>query len=224
MELPGEGDLQALARRFEESERRVRALVAQAPTGNRRELLESILRELAGLRTLAPGEAVEAAYVNAAKAVNLLTKGDPGEADRRAVRDLAGSLARKLDRAAQEASRRARSVLATVTEENLAEQSHEAVTGYVDEDGRRWALGHYAAMETSTTGRAASSRGIADAVGGGLVTISSHGTKVPVCIPIEGVTMPATSHLPPYHPGCAHTAIPAGFSSSSFQAAAQAVV
>lgn len=222
-ELPAEADLRALARRFEESERRVRALVAEAIDGDRRRLLREILLVLAELRTLDVGQAVESAYVGAARAVNLLTKGEPGNADVRAVRDLAGSLAKKLDEGPQEAARRAREAIVSVTSDNLEDAQHEAVTAHVDDDGRRLPLGSYAAMETNTIGRHASSRGIRDAVGDGLVTISSHGTNVPVCIPIEGVTMPASSPLPPYHPGCGHTAYPAGFGQDSFLSAASAV-
>lgn len=222
-ELPAEADLRALARRFEESERRVRAIVAEAVDGDRRELLREILVALAELRALDHEHAVENAYVGAARAVNLLTRGEPGTADPRAVRHLAGSLAKKLDEGPREAARRARTAIASVTEDNLEDAQHEAVTAHVDDDGRRLPLGSYAAMETNTIGRHASSLGIRDAVGGGLVTISQHGTKVPVCVPIEGVTMPATSPLPPYHPGCQHTAYPAGFGEVSFLSAASAV-
>jgi hypothetical protein len=95
----------------------------------------------------------------------------------------------------------------------LVAREHDAVTAFEGNDGTRWALGAYAAMEARTIGRAATSRGTRDALGTELVEVSAHGTTNPICQELEGETFPADSApQPPFHPNCTHVLIPAGFS------------
>src|SRR5437762_602765 len=109
----GEDDLRALATRFANAERRIRALIAAAPDGDRRDLLREALELLVALRQHladgAAGAAVQAAYVAA--------RGGGG----RAVDDLARSLHLKLDRGARTASGSAREAITTATADNLDE-------------------------------------------------------------------------------------------------------
>src|SRR5215216_1473394 len=89
---PGEADLRALSERFSEAEQRIRALIAQAPEGDR----SNLLRELCwawSCRRRSFKDPVVRAYLH---------EHTRGRAD--AVRDLAGSLAERLDRGLQAAS------------------------------------------------------------------------------------------------------------------------
>lgn len=191
----GEADLRALARRFADAERRVRALLRRAPAGNRRELLAEALTLLFTLRRQNLRAPVTVAYLVAFREIR--PGGDP-----EAVRDLAGSLAVKLDRGAEEAAGRAREAFAAVTEDNVLDQEHEAVTAYEDTAGRRWALGAYAGMTTATIGRQATTLGLVDAVGDGLVVVEGSSDDE-ICGPLIGNTYPAASApQPPFHVGC----------------------
>jgi uncharacterized membrane protein YgcG len=196
---PGEQELRALARRFEDTEARIRALISNAPDGNRRALLTEALEALIALRRQDLAAPVTAAYLAAFRAVR--RGGNP-----QAVRDLSRSLAAKLDDAATTASDNTRAAFRAVTPDNLEELQHDAVTAHVDRVGKRWTLGAYAEMTASTIGRRASSRGTLDGVGpGGSVTVSSHGTNNPVCQPLEGKTFPAgRAPQPPFHANCKH--------------------
>jgi hypothetical protein len=226
-DLPAEAALLALARRFDTVERRVRQLVAQATQGgDRRALLTEALELLQGLRrdeAQRAGGEVERTYMAAFLAVGLLLD-LPDVPAPEAARDLGRALAARLDRAAQAAEEGSRRAFATVTEDNLGEGAQDAVTALVARDGARLALGGYAAGVTRQAGRVAVSTATAAALGDGLVTISSHGTQNPICVPLEGVTLPASGNLPPYHPGCQHVATPAGFTEGEHVEAMREVV
>lgn len=192
---PGEADLRALARRFADAERRVRDLLRRAPTGNRRELLAEALTILFTLRRQNLRAPVTIAYLVAFRQIR--PGGDP-----EAVRDLAGSLALKLDRGAEEAAGRARDAFRDVSEDNVAELEHEAVTANEDAAGRRWALGAYAGMLTTTIGRQATTLGLVDGVGDGLVVVEGSSDD-DICGPLIGNTYPAqAAPQPPFHVGC----------------------
>jgi hypothetical protein len=213
-DLPAEAALLALARRFDVVERRVRALLARAARGgDRRALLTQalvLLQELRGDAQRA-GPAVERAYVVAFGAVALLLD-LPDVPAREAARDLGRALAARLDRAAQTAAEGSRTAFASTVEDNLAEGAQDAVTAFTARDGARLALGGYAAGVARQAARQAVSTGTATALGeDGLVTISSHGTRNPICVPLEGITLPASGNLPPYHAGCQNVATPSGF-------------
>lgn len=114
-------------------------------------------------------------------------------------------MAQKLDGGAQTAARNARAAFRAVSEENLEELSHEAVTAHIDDRGTRWTLEGGADMNTETIGRQASSRGLADAVGAGgkvMVQVGACG----LCKGFAGKAVVGTDPLPPFHPSCTCTA------------------
>lgn len=199
---PGEADLRSIVARFEAVEAEVRSLLAEATVGDRERLLGKALTALGSLRGERVADAVyvayDTAYDNAVEDIEA-QRSSPG-AER-----LAESLDEKLAAAVTEAEGRSKEAFPEVDQDNLEDLSQDAVTGFVDEADRRWAIGAYAAMEAHTLGRRATSRGVKDAAAGGLVRVSSHGTKVPICVPLEGKTFPATSAPePPFHEGCQH--------------------
>jgi hypothetical protein len=199
---PGEAELRALARRFEEAERRVRALVAEALGGDRRKLAAEAASLLFALRRLDARDPVRDAYLAAFKEVG---KAAPSSNQ---VPRLAASLASKLDRAAQTASANAREAINTATADTLEEVVEDAVTAHVDRRGGRWILGAYAAMTTQTIGRQATSRGVGDAVGdGGKVIVEVSGCDY--CEEFEGEVTVGLDPLPPFHPSCTCVAVPA---------------
>ena len=196
----GETDLRALARRFEDVERRVRALVAEAPDGDRRALVIEAMRMLAALRREDLRGPVITAYLHAFETVRggELTKPD----------DLAASLHRKLDRAIQRAFTSASDAITKVTADNVDERATAAVAAHRDASGAWWTLGPYAAMTTSTIGRQATTRGLTDAVGtGGKVMVEATGCDY--CESFEGEATVGADPLPPFHPSCQCVAVPA---------------
>ena len=119
----GEASLRALSERFSVAEARIGALVAQAPAGDRRALLTEALTILIALRRedfLGP---VHAAYLDAFRAVR-------AGGSKTAAGDLAGSMAKKLDRGAQTASSNAKGVFRAVTAENVEEMAAAAVVAH----------------------------------------------------------------------------------------------
>ena len=148
----GEADLRALSERFSEAEQRIRALIARAASGDRRSLLREALITLVALRGLDFRTPVLAAYLASLREAG-------GGARARTVRDLAGSLAQKLDGGVQTAEASARDAFRVVTEENLEVVRDDAVTAHVDDRGTRWPLDAWAEMNTQTIGRQASTRG-----------------------------------------------------------------
>jgi hypothetical protein len=190
----GEANLRALSERFSEAEARIRALVAQAPEGDRRKLLTEALSILVTLRREDFRGPVHAAYFAAFKRRG----GD------RPV-DLAGSLAKRLDRGAQLASVNARQAFRAVSAENTTEMTVAAVVAHVDERGTRWPLGAWATMNTETIGRQASSRGLSDAVGSGGKVVIEVG-ECAFCQDFAGEAVVGEDPLPPFHPSCTCTA------------------
>jgi hypothetical protein len=118
-----------------------------------------------------------------------------------AVRDLAGSLAVKLDRAAQSAADAVRSTFPKATAENIAEMAEQTTIAHVDRRGNHWSLGHWAMMNTQTIGRQATSRGLRDAVGNGGKVIIETG-ECDYCETFAGEAVIGTDPLPPFHPSC----------------------
>jgi hypothetical protein len=200
-EPKGESQLRALASRFGEAEARIRLLLAEALTGNRRHLLREALELLIALRREDAEDAVAAAYI-----VALGRAGKPN-----AVEDLALSLAKRLDQGTKTAYQRAPAAFRHVTPDSLTDWSLEAVTADVDKQGKRWPLGAWGDMQCHTIGRRASSRGTLHRVGSdGKVTVSSHGTQSEVCKPLEGKMFDVfKAPTPPFHPHCQHYLIPA---------------
>lgn len=190
-----------MAARFQDAERRIRALVAQAPDGDRRVLLTSALALLAGLRAEQPGLHVETAYLAAARGARRARGRAPDLPDPSAVRDLAGSLAFKLDRAVRNAQERSRTAFRTVTADTVDESATAAVTAHTARAGTRWPLGGYADMVSTTIGRHATTRAVFDTVDAdGTVTIS--GGQCPICVPRQGVFPAGGAPRPPFHPHC----------------------
>lgn len=218
--LPGELALTRLAGRFVVAEERIRQLLARAPAGDRRRLLELALEVLLDLRREVTRSAVAgtlAAYATASLATSLLT-GRPAPARARA-HDLGRGLALGLTRALTSAEDGSRTAFATVSADRVWDAQREALTARVDRRGARQQLAAEATMRTSTVARHATSRATADTLGhGGLVTIEGgSGAKCNmngICDAFEGQTLalgdPGT-RLPPYHPSCGHEAVPAGF-------------
>lgn len=199
----GESDLRKIVDRFREVERRIRSLLADAVTGDRVELLESALSEIGSLRNEefegAIHTAYEAAYERAAAQLGRASVENPN------AEELAASLAKKLGSSLRQVEQHAKKAFPKVNGENLVEQSNEATTGLVDEAGKRWTLGVYAAMLGHTLGRRATSRGIKDAAAGGEVRVSEHGSTDPICAPLEGKVFPALdAPEPPFHEECSH--------------------
>lgn len=190
----GEAELRTLSERFREAEARLRVLIGRAPEGDRRRLLAIAIAILVALRREDFGEPVLTAYTVAART--------PGR--RRAVvavGDLARSLAHKLDRGVASVQGSARTAIMTATADNVAELVDEGVTAHVDARGARWALGAWAAMNTATIGRQATSRGVADAAGSdGRVTVEVG--ECDYCAGFAGEAIIGTDPLPPYHPNC----------------------
>jgi hypothetical protein len=118
-----------------------------------------------------------------------------------AVRDLAGSLAKRLDHGAKTAADGVRDSFRRVTADNLDELLMSPLTAAVDERGSRWALGAWAEVHCTTYGRHATSRGLAHAVGeGGRVTVMV--CKCGLCQQHAGQAVIGQDPLPPYHPSC----------------------
>lgn len=208
IEPPGEAPLRALRGSYRDVESTITGLLDRAVGGSREKLLGEALEALNGLRKEDAAEAVQQAYADAYdNATGMLME------ENAAGTDPAGSLAESLDRklrdAIDEAESRVPGAFRSATKETLEDAKREAVIGHVDDAGREWSIGSYADMQISTLGRRATSRGVVDAVGGGNVIVSAHGTSHPVCKALENQTFPAQSApQPPFHPGCGHMLIP----------------
>jgi hypothetical protein len=190
----GEADLRRLAERFQRAEGYILGTLSTAVTGDRRQATTRALEVLAALRLLDLKAPVVTAY---------LTEHPKGRPD--AVRDLAGSLAKRLDQGARTAADGVHEAFAHVTKDNLDEMLTSAVTAAVDQRGNRWSLGRWATMQTQTLGRQATSRGLTDSLGdGGLVTINTGTCSW--CRSHGGDVIIGESPLPPYHPSCSCTA------------------
>jgi hypothetical protein len=217
-ELAAEDDLRGLARRFADAERRVRSLLQEAPTGNRRVLLAEALSVLLALRwdAIEAGVHVERAYHVAAVAINRLT-GQPIPAAEKAHR-LGLALSWRLDAAVAQAEEGARRAFAQVQADTTAEQGAAAVTVGTDRAGRARYLGAEADMLTRTLGRRAVSMVPRDM---GIELVDISGGTCPICEPFQG-EHPATLE-PPFHASCGCVATPIGFSYGEYQDAMAAV-
>jgi hypothetical protein len=190
----GEAELRELAGQFMHAEGYVLALVGEAAVGNRRRITAMALERLAALRLLDLRGPVVAAY---------LAEHEMGHPD--AVTDLAGSLAKRLDSGARTAADGVRDTFARVTTESLEKLLDSPLTAAVDARGNHWQLGAWAAMNTATIGRTATSRGLAHAVGDGGRVIVNVG-QCGWCQSHAGEGVIGEVALPPYHPSCSCTA------------------
>lgn len=105
----------------------------------------------------------------------------------------------------------------------------DALTGYVDRAGRRWALDTYAEVVIRTTTREATSRATVERLterGLDLVTVTSHPHVPDECSPYDGQTFslsgkstafPRLDKLPPFHPRCRHVLSPSGANLDEFE-------
>ncbi|MDP9144577.1 MAG: hypothetical protein M3N43_07750 [Actinomycetota bacterium] len=186
----GEAGLRDIATRFASAEGFVMVLLAEAAVGNRATITKMALERLAELRLLDHKQAVVDAYLHEHP------KGRPD-----AVRDLAGSLAKRLDQGAKTASDGVRDTFRRVTKDNLDALLMSPLTAAVDAGGSRWALGHWAQMNTETIGRTATSRGLAHAVGEGGKVVVNVG-RCQLCQSHAGEAVIGQQPLPPYHPSC----------------------
>lgn len=232
--LPAELALTALAGRFTAAELEIRALIAQAPTGDRAALLATALAILSKLRRdSAEGGAVGAvlyAYLVTAVATRLLT-GRPSP-DLLRAQQLGRGLALGLDRALVHAQESARTAFVTVTKDNIEDKAMDALTARVDAAGRRRQLAAEAAMRTQVAGAHAITRSTTAALDDGdQVTISSGGSHQcnmnAICPAFAGRTLtigaPRT-RLAPYHPHCRHRVIPAGVTEQEYVRAQEEAV
>ncbi len=205
----GEEELRAIVSRFEDADSQVRSLLAEAITGDREALKQRALKEIKALRSERLEDAVqlayESAYDSAVEDIEAASRRNPS-AD-----SLAESLQEKLSAGLDKAEDRADQAFDEVNAENLAEKGQDATTALVDDAGKRWSLGAYAAMLAHTLGRRATSRGIKDAAAGGTVRFSTHANSSKICAPYQGKEFPATSAPePPLHEGCKHMLEPLG--------------
>jgi hypothetical protein len=190
----GEADLRDLSAHFMRAEGYVLALLGEAATGDRHSTTKLALGRLADLRRLDLKGPVASAYLAAHP------RGRPD-----AVRDLAGSLAKRLDTGAQTAADGVRDSFRKVTPANVAELVMSPLTAAVDARGARWALGAWADMNCTTIGRQATSRGITHNVGeGNTVTINAGDCSY--CQEFAGEAVIGEDALPPFHPNCSCTA------------------
>jgi hypothetical protein len=190
----GEADLRDLSANFQRAERYCSALLVEAATGARHTPTKLALARLADLRRLDLKQPVASAYLHQHP------KGRPD-----AVRDLAGSLAKRLDNGAQVASDSVRTSFKAVTPDNIDEHITAAVVAAVDARGIRWSLGRWADMNTQTLGRQATSRGVADRAGQGR-TVTIDAGECAYCQEFAGDAVIGQDPLPPYHPTCSCTA------------------
>jgi hypothetical protein len=186
----GEHDLRALADEFIAAEGYVGALLGEAAVGDRRRITAMALQKLADLRRLDLKAPVVSAYLH---------QHPKGKAS--AVRDLAGSLAKRLDSGAQVAADGVRASFTAVTADTIAEHTAAALTAVVDARGVRWSLGRWAEMNTTTIGRQATSRGVADRAGQGR-TVTIDAGDCSYCQEFAGEAVVGRDPLPPFHPNC----------------------
>ena len=166
------------------------ALLAEAATGDRHSTTKQALSILAALRLLDLKGPVPSAYIH---------EHPRGRPDR--VRDLASSLARRPDRDAQVAADSVRATFRVVTPDTIENHSPAAVTAAVDRAGNHWALGAWAAMQTTTLGRQASTRGVVDREGEGH-TVTINAGDCTYCQEFGGEAVIGKDPLPPFHPNC----------------------
>jgi hypothetical protein len=202
METPappeGEADLRALAEEFMGAEGTILSLLASAAAGRERgRFTELALRALIALRSLDFRRPVFTAYAYQNP------DGTPA-----AVQDLADGLALRLDRGVVTASDGVRDSFRRVTPDNLSDLTMSPLTAAIDSSGHPWALGSWAQMNTSTSGRHATSRGLADWLGPGY-RIQVKVGRCQLCARHAGYGHIGETRLPPFHPNCSCVAVPA---------------
>jgi hypothetical protein len=187
----GEAELRDLAQRFMRAEGLVLAHLAEATTSDRTRMAKQALEVLAALRLLDFRTPVVLAYMAE----------NPWKGNESAVDDLAGSLAKRLDQGARTAADGVRDTFTRVNPDTLGQLLMSPLTAAVDARGNHWALGAWAAMNTTTIGRQATSRGLADRIGsGGRVVINTGSCAL--CNEHGGEGLIGEIVLPPYHPSC----------------------
>jgi hypothetical protein len=144
----GEVDLRGLAQRYLVAEGQILGYLGEVANGDQRAALAETLALLGILRRLDARAPVVRAY---------LAEHPEGRPDR--VKDLAGSMAIRLDQGAQKAADTARRAFMRVNPDNLDEMSSMPTLAAIDARGTRWSLGRWAEMQTATIGRQATSRG-----------------------------------------------------------------
>ena len=77
----------------------------------------------------------------------------------------------------------------------------KATVAHVDRRGTEWPLGAWAAMNTQTIGRQASTRGLVDAVGPAAKVVVDVG-ECGYCQEFAGEAVVGEDPLPPFHPSC----------------------
>lgn len=221
--LPAERELLELVARYQDAERRIRALLAQAVSGDRRALLAEALRILAALRREAPsaGDALERAFLVSAGATAILLGQALVLPSVAAVRDLAGSLVKQVTESLLSAEQGSREAFRAVTANDLDERAGDAVVAKVDTLGRRLSLSVHVEVVTRTLGAHAVTRGLVDTLPAGTpVRFSSHRSANPICRPHEGKVFPVEdAPRPPLHPRCGHRLTPTGASVPDLAAA-----
>jgi hypothetical protein len=190
---PGEADLRVHAEQFMRAEGYVLVQLGFA-IDDRQSATRLALKRLNELRQLDHRTPVVTAYLHEHP------KGHPD-----AVRDLAGSLAKRLDLGARTAADGVRDTFTRVTMGNLDELLQSPLTAAMDARGNRWALGAWAAMNTLTIGRQATSRGLSDRVGDG-ARVSIAVGQCGWCRDHAGDAVIGQDPLPPYHPSCSCSA------------------
>jgi hypothetical protein len=186
----GEAGLEDLAHRYTTAEGEILARLNDAVDGGRATALTEALSVLNALRLTDARTPVALAYLHEHPT------GNPSR-----VRDLARSLAQRLDRAARTATENATVAFKRVDNDTLDDMAIVAVTAAVDRQGVRWTLARWADMNTTTIGRQATSRGITDSEGeGARVTINTGDCDW--CQSHAGDAIVGTDPLPPFHPNC----------------------
>jgi phage portal protein BeeE len=204
---PGEAEIRTLVGRYSAVEAEVRELLRNAVRDGREHSLGKAMEALDTLRQEKPEQALVAAYSDALD--NAVAVIEEKAATRDPVEPLIESLDKKLGDAITQVEDNAQEAFRSVDKDNVAEKEDQAVTAFTDEAGRNWALSSYAGTQIRTLGRRATSRGIKDGVGAGVVEVSSHGTQHPECQRLEGKRFPAASAPePPYHENCQHMLVP----------------
>jgi hypothetical protein len=186
----GEADLRGLAQRYLVAEGQILGYLGEAANGDQRAALAETLALLGILRRLDARAPVVRAY---------LAEHPEGRPDR--VKDLAGSLAIRLDRGAQTAADGARQAFMRVNPDNLDEMSSMATLAAIDARGTGWSLGRWAEMNATTIGRQATSRGVTDSVGEGN-TVTVNVGDCDWCASHAGEATIGVDALPPFHPNC----------------------
>lgn len=204
----GEAALRSSIAAFERAEGDVRELVRRE--GNVTERRDAALAVLRGLRDEPVDDHLADAYSDAFEsALDRLDGKEPRAEINADVAALGQTLREKVHGALDEAERRTGEAFTRVGDGDADKLADQAVVGHVDVAGREWSFAAYGSNQMRTLGRRATSRGVKDAAGGGMVQVSEHGSNHPICSQLEGQTFPAfMAPEPPFHEGCQHYLVP----------------